>query len=186
MNPRLLTGKLVRLAALDIDEIAYAVSKWSQDSEYWRLMDTGAALPSSIQQTRKWFEETFAEENLRNYAFMIRTLADDKLIGDIGLDGILWNHRESFVGISIGNREFWGKGYGTDAMNIILRFAFQELNLERISLDVFEYNPRAIRSYEKSGFCYEGRVRQAINKAGKRWDLVYMGITKEEWQRKQV
>lgn len=186
MNPDLLTGKLVRLAAVDSDEIAYAVSKWSQDSEYWRLLDTGASQPLSIQQTRKWFEETSTDGYLSNYAFVIRTLVDDTLIGDIGLDGIRWNHRESFVGIGIGNRDYWGKGYGSDAMNILLRFAFQELNLERISLNVFEYNSRAIRSYEKAGFCYEGRVRQAINKAGKRWDLVYMGITKEEWQRKQV
>jgi len=57
-----------------------------------------------------------------------------------------------------------------------------ELNLHRVSLDVFEYNPRAIRSYEKVGFKHEGRVRQALNRDGRRWDILYMGILREEWE----
>ena len=184
MKPDLLTGKLVRLGAVDIEEMAEAVSKWSQDSEYWRLLDTGATQPYSPRQTRKWFEDMFTEDSPNNYYFAIRTFSGDHLIGDIGLDGIRWNQAETFVGIGIGERDYWGKGYGTDAMEIILRFAFNELNLARVSLDVFEFNPRAVRSYEKAGFTYEGRVRQYLNKAGKRWDLIYMGITREEWQSK--
>ena len=84
--------------------------------------------------------------------FAIRTLDDDRIIGEIGLDGIRWTHGDCFVGIGLGEREFWGKGYGTDAMKIILRYAFTELNLRRVTLDVFEYNPRGVRSYEKVGF----------------------------------
>jgi RimJ/RimL family protein N-acetyltransferase len=81
----------------------------------------------------------------------------------------------------MGARESWGKGYDTDAMRVILRFAFQELNLRRVSLDTFEYNPRAIRSYEKAGFVLEGRARGYLNREGKRWDLIFMGILQEEW-----
>ena len=81
--------------------------------------------------------------------FAIRRLADQQLIGEIDLDGVLWTHGECFVGIGLGDREFWGKGYGTDAMRVILKYAFFELNLNRVSLTVFEYNPRARRSYEK-------------------------------------
>jgi len=87
---------------------------------------------------------------------LIRTLDGDCLIGEIGLDGIKYTHGDAFVGISLGERDFWGKGYGTDAMRVLLRFAFTELNLRRVSLDVFEYNPRAVRSYEKVGFVVEG------------------------------
>lgn len=184
MNADILTAERVRLAALDFDELAAAVSRWSQDSEFWRLMDSGVSQPSSPRQIRRWFDENFAEDKPDNHIFGIRTLADDRLIGDIGLDGICWNHAESFVGIGIGDRDYWGKGYGTEAMNVILRFAFLELNLVRVSLDVLEYNPRAIRSYEKAGFTHEGRARQFVNKAGKRWDLIYMGITREEWQQR--
>jgi RimJ/RimL family protein N-acetyltransferase len=66
-------------------------------------------------------------------------------------------------------------------MNLLLRFAFTEVNLRRVSLGVFEYNPRAIRTYEKTGFRHEGRVRQFLNKEGRRWDMLFMGIMREEW-----
>ncbi len=87
------------------------------------------------------------------------------------------------MGIGLGERKYWSKGYGTDAMRIILRYAFTELNLHRVSLDTFEYNPRAIRSYEKAGFKIEGRVRQLLNREGRRWDVIYMGILREEWEK---
>ena len=82
----------------------------------------------------------------------------------------------------MGEPEFWGKGYGSDAMNVILRFGFRQLNLNRVNLNVFEYNPRAIRSYEKVGFQIEGRERQWIAREGKRWDIIYMGILRREWE----
>jgi RimJ/RimL family protein N-acetyltransferase len=65
---------------------------------------------------------------------------------------------------------------------IILRFAFTELNLRRVTLTVFEYNPRAIRSYEKAGFHHEGRLRGVLLRDGKRWDMLYMGILAEDWK----
>jgi RimJ/RimL family protein N-acetyltransferase len=113
---------------------------------------------------------------------MIRALDGDRLIGFVGLGGIQWNNGDAFVGISLGERQDWGKGYGTDAMRVLLRYAFDELNLHRVSLDVFEYNPRAIRSYEKAGFTVEGRCRQYLHREGKRWDLIFMGILREEWE----
>jgi RimJ/RimL family protein N-acetyltransferase len=70
-------------------------------------------------------------------------------------------------------------------MQVILRFAFEELNLYRVSLDVFEYNPRAVRSYEKAGFSHEGRLRRCLNRNGRRWDLIYMGILRDEWFARQ-
>jgi RimJ/RimL family protein N-acetyltransferase len=64
---------------------------------------------------------------------------------------------------------------------VLLRFAFTEVNLRRVTLSVFEYNPRAIRSYEKAGFRHEGRLRKVLNKEGKRWDILLMGILREDW-----
>jgi RimJ/RimL family protein N-acetyltransferase len=66
-------------------------------------------------------------------------------------------------------------------MNVLLRFAFTEVNLKRVSLGVFEYNPRAIRSYEKAGFRLEGRLRSLLHREGRRWDNLFMGILREEW-----
>jgi RimJ/RimL family protein N-acetyltransferase len=71
-------------------------------------------------------------------------------------------------------------------MNILLRFAFTEINLRRVTLTVFEYNPRAIRSYEKAGFRHEGRMRAVLNKEGRRWDVLYMGILREEWMEQNM
>ncbi|MCK4899416.1 MAG: GNAT family N-acetyltransferase, partial [Anaerolineales bacterium] len=75
----------------------------------------------------------------------------------------------------------WGKGFGTDAVSVILRYAFHELNLHRVSLGVFEYNRRARRSYEKVGFSVEGRIRGDMLRQGRRWDVFIMGILREEW-----
>ncbi len=109
---------------------------------------------------------------------------DDRLLGDINLEVTHWNCREAFVGLGIGPRDFWGRGYGTEAMQLALEYAFLEVNLERVTLTVFEYNPRAIRSYEKCGFRHEGRLRGALLREGKRWDMLYMGIRRAEWKEK--
>jgi len=179
MINNLYRGNLVRLAALDPEESAAATSRFSRDSEYFRLMDSYPCLLHTKESTKKWIEKDLEDEHA--IIFAIRTLADDHLIGDVGLDGLYWNHGDTFLGIGVGDREFWGKGYGSDAMKLVLRYAFTELNLRRVTLNVFEYNPRAIRCYQKVGFQQEGRVRKYLNREGRRWDLVYMGITKEEW-----
>jgi len=180
-NPDLLKGKLVRLTAEDPKVIAEANVRWARDSEYMRLLDSNVSAPVSAKKITEWVEKDMEKDPPPEYIFMIRALEDERLIGVIGLGGNFSPHGEAFVGIGIGERELWGKGYGTDAMRVILRYAFSELNLRRVVLDVFEYNPRAIRSYEKAGFVHEGRVRQYLHRSGQRWDLIFMGILREEW-----
>ncbi len=181
MENQLFTGKLVRLGALDPERDADAFARWSQDSEYLRLID----MPPPVPRLAKSFKEDLtawqAQEN--DYIFVIRTLDGDRAIGFIELDGISWTNREAWIGIGIGEREFWGKGYGTDAMQVLTRYAFTELQLRRLSLNVYEYNVRAQRSYQKAGFVVEGHARQVLNRDGQRWDLVYMGLLKEEWEK---
>jgi len=179
MNENLLRGSLVRLTREEPEVLARLESQWSSDSEYSRLLDWDPARRFSIKTTQKWIEKQY--ENDDSYSFAIRILADDRVIGGIGLDGIRWTHGDTFVGIGIGDRDLWGKGYGTDAMKIILRYAFTELNLRRVTLDVFEYNQRGVKSYEKAGFVYEGRERGQILREGRRWDVLYMGILREDW-----
>jgi RimJ/RimL family protein N-acetyltransferase len=181
MNPNLLHGTLVRLAAEEPQVLAEAISRWDRDSEYMRLLDAEAANQFSLKKLTEWIQKDQEKYPPSFYSFAIRTLEGDRLVGFCGLDGDFFPHGEAFVGIGIGDREFWGKGYGTDAMKVILRYAFQELNLRRVSLDTFEYNPRAIRSYEKVGFVHEGRTRGFLYREGRRWDLIFMGILREEW-----
>ena len=179
----ILKGELIRLSALDADELSKAFTRWSRDSEFKRLLDSNAVRMNSEKVAQKWLEKEIDEQSVNQHWFSIRALADDKLLGDIDLFVANWTGRDAFVGLGIGEREFWGKGYGTDVMRVILRYAFTEVNLNRVTLNVFEYNPRAIRSYEKAGFRHEGRVRQFLNKEGRRWDMLFMGILREEWMK---
>ncbi len=176
MNYDVFKGELVRLAAIDTEKAGPVFSRWLQDSEISRLEDTGPAMVFSPKQIQTSFEKFIQD----GYVFGIHSLVEDKWIGEIGLDGFDWAARNAWVGIGLGEREYWGKGYGTDAMNVLLRFAFHELNLHRINLNVFEYNPRAIHCYEKVGFKHEGRLRGCLNREGHHWDLVYMGILRSE------
>jgi RimJ/RimL family protein N-acetyltransferase len=175
-----LSGKLVRLVLLEPEKHASFYAAWSTDTEFDRLQDEDPSVVWHASQVKDFFEKN---ENL--YAFMIQTLADDRVIGMIELQDIKWPAGDSFLGIAVGEREYWGKGYGSDALNIFLGYAFRQVGLKRVSLTVFEYNPRAIRAYEKAGFQHEGRARQALNRDGRRWDLLFMGILREEWEERQ-
>ena len=185
MNKNLFQGQLVRLKAVDPQLMAEAYSRWSQDSEYWRLMSAEPTQPMSVKSTREWLEDELFRDPPGFIMFAINTLEDDKLIGEVGFEDQDLPNCEAFVAIGLGERENWGKGYGTDAMRIILRYAFNELNLQRISLTVSEYNPRAVQSYLKAGFVVEGRLRGAERRDGRRFDLVYMGILLAEWEKFQ-
>lgn len=182
MKCELFEGVLVRLSMIDPDLYSANAERWARNSEFLRLASSSVAIPYSVRQITEWYEKYFLEPAPNEYHFTIHTRDVGRLVGDIELDGISWPNRECYVGISIGDPEDWGKGYGTDAMRIILKYAFTELNLRHVSLNTFEYNPRAIRSYEKAGFCHEGRVRKYLNRNGRRWDLLYMGILYEEWK----
>lgn len=180
----LFIGKLVRLAALDPEETGRAFSTWSRDSEYWRLMDAGAAFMPSARDASAHFEKELSELDPAVYFFGARTIADDKLVGEMALEVVNWSGGEGLIALGIGDRENWGKGYGVEMTKLLLQFAFMEVNLRRVTLNVFEYNPRALRAYEKAGFRHEGRQRGFLNKEGKRWDMLFMGILREEWMEK--
>ncbi len=181
MNENAFCGKLVRLAAFEPDKHASISAAWTHDSEFSRLMDATPAYPYTESQAKEWIEK---QRDLHQFAIL--DCQNDKPIGLVELDGISWTSGDAFVGIGLGERDYWGKGYGTEAMNIILGYAFRELGLRRVSLTVFEYNLRAIHSYEKVGFAHEGRLRQAMNRDGRRWDILFMGILREEWEAKQL
>ena len=174
-------GELVRLTAEEPEIAAKAEVRWQRDSEFVRLADSDPIRFSSEKKIKEWFEKQVEKgPQPERYPFSVRTLAEDKLIGFFGMYVDLI-HSEAWVGIGIGERDFWSKGYGTDMMNVCLRYAFMELGVERVSLGLHEYNPRALRSYEKAGFVLEGRTRQEILREGKRTDTLWMGILREEW-----
>ncbi len=180
MTSNLFTGQLVRLAAIDAEREAELFARWDRDSEYVRLLNTNPRPLITAKKIKESIDKEM-EEHADELLFSIHTLADDRPIGFIVLDPPAWSHGDAFVAIGIGDRACWGSGYGTDAMRVLLRYAFQELNLYRISLNVFEYNERALKSYLKAGFVVEGRQRGALLRNGRRWDLINMGVLREEW-----
>jgi len=175
-NP--LEGQLVRLSFADTDEVIRAWSKWDSDSEFKRLLDDQPPRLTSPAQHRRELEEETRDN--KSFFFAVRPLNFDLKIGFTAL-WVNWLHRDAYVAIGIGERIYWGKGYGTDAMRITLRYAFEELNLHRVTLTVWGVNERAIRSYINAGFRVEGRLRETMRRDGRRMDMLAMGILKSEF-----
>ncbi len=173
-------GSLVRLADESPESLARAFVKWDRDTEQHRLADSDPAQLWSEKKLKELIEKR-AEKNTQSFRFAIRTLADDRLIGGVGLWVASWVHAETWLGISIGERDYWGKGYGTDAMRLAVQYAFVELNFRRVSLGLHAYNERALKSYQKVGFKLEGRMRGEGLRDGVRYDSLWMGILREEW-----
>src|SRR5262249_7768317 len=158
MDQGLLRGERVRLAAPNPDTDAEPVAVWSRDAEFQHMLESDAPRLWTVQSVKDDIAGPQGEDKPldREFAFVIRTLAEDRLIGFINLIIDPWSQRNGWIAIGIGPREYWGKGYGTDALQILIRFAFAELNLDRLTLNVFAYNERAQRSYLKAGFQVEG------------------------------
>lgn len=182
MTTHLLSGNLVRLSAEDPEPMAKAFARWGRDSEYHRMLNFDPTTMWSEKKWKSWLEKDLDKQFESDYFFSIRALQGDQLIGFTGLMDVEWSSGNSWVVIGLGDRAFWGKGYGTEAMRLVLGYAFLELNLHRVSLGLFEYNQRAYQSYLKAGFQLEGRQRKSANRDGQRWDVLIMGITRADWK----
>lgn len=179
----LFSGKLVRLVAPSEHDAAI-LARWSEDAEYLRAVDSDYARPLSPEEFALRLSPDQADSN--RLEFHIRTLADDRLIGFVALHSVEWNNGAAQLAVGIGEPEYRGKGHGTDALQLILRFAFHELNLYRVGLDVISTNARAIHTYEKLGFQHEGRMRDAVLRDGRRADRIFMGLLRDEWSARQA
>ena len=177
----LFRGELVRITAEEPEAQTKVEFRWQMDTEFYRLANSDPAMLKSEKKLKERFEKQIEDGFApRRYSFFVRTLAEDAYIGDFVLIVDLINS-EAWVGIGIGERDFWGKSYGTDMMRLCLQYAFTELNMHRVSLGLHEYNSRALRAYEKVGFQIEGTTRKDIFREGKRFDSFWMGILREEW-----
>jgi RimJ/RimL family protein N-acetyltransferase len=122
------------------------------------------------------------EEDKNLYYFAIRAREDDHLIGKASIQWIDWANGNGFLRIGIGAAEDRCKSYGTQALQMLLRFAFAELNLFRVSAIVPEYNQGAIALMKKFGFVQEVSRRKSLERDGRRWDLYVFGLLRDEWQ----
>ncbi len=172
----LFSGALTRLAApLPEDKDVFAA--WTRSDDYLRLLDDDPVRPASPAA----FGHFDGAGSGDSYYFHIRTLQDDALIGFVALFNLKWSNQSAEMAIGIGAPEYRGKGYGQDALRVILNYAFGELNLYRVGLHVIAYNRAAIKAYERAGFVREGAQRGAVQRQGERHDLLLYGILREEW-----
>jgi RimJ/RimL family protein N-acetyltransferase len=176
-------GEGIRLRAVEHDDLPMFVS-WFNDPEVRQgLM---AYLPMSLAQEEKWFEEMLKRPtDSQPLVFEVQELDEWISIGNIGLFEFNNRVRSAELGIVIGNKSYWNKGYGTKAIQLMLKHCFETLNLNRVSLRVYENNPRAVRCYEKAGFVHEGRLRQAVFQDGEYLDMLMMSVLLDEWKMKK-
>ena len=185
IQTQLFEGQDIRFGPIDHEKDPEVEARWTHDSDFLRMMDVAAARPLSAAMIKKQYEklEKQMEEDKNFYYFAIRAREDDRLIGRAIIQWIEWSNGNGFLRLGIGAAEDRGKGYGTQALRMLLRFAFAELNLYRLSAWVPEYNEIALHFFHKHGFIEEVRRREALNRDGRRWDLMCLGLLSEEWAR---
>ncbi len=138
----------------------------------------------TFEKEKEVLEKIVKSEN--DVIFGIIDKKSDKLIGNCGLMMVEHINRKAMFGIFIGDKKNRGKGYGEEATRLTLDFGFNMLNLHNIFLTVFSFNKRGIRCYEKCGFKYAGRLREARIIAGKCYDIVYMDILEREFKHSKL
>lgn len=179
LGSELLMGKKVRLA-LPAHEDIPLFAAWSQDLEYQRLLRRGMVYPGSVEGHREWFEAMAKEE--KDIPFSIRTLVEDRLVGMLVIRDVVWQARHCSFFIGIGDPGERGQGYGSDAVRVLLKYAFLEMNMHRVGLDVMSYNADAIRAYQAAGFQLDGRLRAFVYRDGVYYDMLQMSILRGEWE----
>jgi RimJ/RimL family protein N-acetyltransferase len=183
IDTQLFEGKLIRLAPIDHEKDPEVESRWTHDLELMRSLSQKAAMPLSVAQVKKRYEaiEKEVDESKKLFHFMIRSQQDERLLGFARIEWIEWTHGTGSLRLAIGDAQDRGKGYGSEALELMLHYAFNELNLYRLSATVGGDNPGAMRFFTRHGFVEEVRRRKALLRDGQEYDMVHYGILREEW-----
>jgi len=173
-------GEKVKLREYREEDIILAY-EYMNDPEVLLNLSPEIPYPMTLEKEIDWFEN---QKRLRdNYNFAIESIRDEIYIGGCGINEIDWKNGTATVGIFIGHKGYRGKGYGTDAMKVLVGFLFSQTNVNRVQLFTYSFNLRAIKSYLKCGFVEEGRLRQRIFRSGEYHDELVMSILREEYNK---
>ena len=171
-------GNSVRLRPFEERDLDH-IMEWVNDPEVTRTLLVGR-YPMTRQMEKAWLDERL-KGSTSEVAFVIETLAGEYL-GGIGYLRILSLERHAELGIVIGRKSEWGKGYAREAMSLFVDYGFEQLNFNLIYLTVLPHNTRAHQIYASLGFKEEGRLRQRIYRDGEYFDLISMSLLREDWQ----
>lgn len=178
-----LHGERIRLRAAEKEDIPVFLN-WINDPDVTENLML--VYPMSRFEEEQWYESMMQRPSSEHVMVieLITQTPDEKHnpIGTCQLHNIDWRNRSAEVGIMIGEKTCWDLGYGTETMRLLLTHGFGILNLNRIWLQVYAKNKRGIRAYEKAGFTYEGKFRQALYQDGRYYDVHLMSVLKDEWQ----
>lgn len=176
-----LRGSLVKLRK--VTEADKETFKKIEDNMRSRLlMNDGLPHPPTDGDHEAFLNAVSAEKD--DYLFAVEAVESQAFIGTVAAYAFNWKNGTCHVGISIGESE-QGKGYGTDAMSVLLQYLFDSININKVKLSVFSFNMQAIASYQKCGFQLEGTLREEIFRFGMFHDVLVMGITRTDWQARQ-
>ena len=176
-QPGEVVGRRIVLRRHRAENLA-VVSRWYRDPEVARLTRYQTR-PMPREEVERFFQTRLLGPDSVAYAIHVRLT--DRLIGLTTFSSLDPDNGSVLFHITLGERDVWGQGYGTEAASLMLAHAFERLGLHRVGLSVFSFNERAIRSYEKAGFRIEGRLRDAIARDGRYWDEIQMGALRPEW-----
>ena len=178
----MLKGKRIRLAPLDRKYIDLFL-KWFNDPEITQYLTMYKPLTRDWEE--KWFDALKHKEDAVYFSIhVIKEDESDTVIGNCAIQNINSRTRAASCGITIGEKEYQNRGLGTEAMEMLVEYGFNTLNLNRIELSVYDFNSRAFKTYQKVGFVEEGRKRQARYHNGKYQDEIIMAILREDWETK--
>jgi len=177
-----LHGERVTLRAIERDDLPL-LWVYNNDVEVELAGGGDPPMPQSLARRQAEFDAQAAKGGRDGTHFAI--VADGKCIGTCGLHGYSETDGHVELGIGIGDQAYWNRGYGREAVNLLLDYAFRLRNWRRVWLRVWGHNERAIRAYRASGFVEEGRLRSHVWSAGQYYDLVLMGLLRDEWQARQ-
>lgn len=171
-----IVGKRLYLSPINPEDVE-KYTEWINDLEISVNLSVSHRL-ITVAVSKEIFEHLVKD----GFCFAIVDLDKDELIGYCNLTSVVNTQRTAELWIFIGNKEYWGKGYGQEAVNLVLNFGFNLLNLNNIMLKVIEFNKRAIKCYEKCGFKMIGARRESIVFGDKKYDEYYMDILASEFK----
>ncbi len=170
-----LRGKKTILRPLEERDLPL-LTRWINDSEISQFLIV--YLPMSAESEKEWFLKL---KDRKDQITLGVCLLDGTLIGVMGTHEIDWKDRVTTTGAFIGDKRYWGKGYGTDAKMQLLDYIFNTLNLRKVLSTVVAFNARSLAYSKHCGYVVEGIRRSQIFRNGRYWDLVELGLFKEEW-----
>ncbi|MGB2993259.1 MAG: GNAT family protein [Paenisporosarcina sp.] len=163
-------GSKIRLTAIRKEDLP-TYRQWTSEESFGRFYTSSPIREESEKNANQLIDD----HSDRSYRFAIRPLTTEDFLGVCAIEEIEWPHRVGWTSIALGP-DFQGKGFGKDAMQLVVNYAFNELNLHRLSLTVFSYNQGAITLYESLGFRHEGTYREFLQRDGKRHDMHLYGL----------